>query len=366
MTSGGFVRGRDLGRAFYQEAGRAIIESVIDPDAYSVGFLGRGSDVLGFDTQTSTDHSWGPRFQVFLEESLFAGEAPRLDAELRDRLPHLFRGHPTSYPDPDPVEGGGEHGPLATAGPVHHLIEISTIRRFSIRYLGMDARGDLGLRDWLVFPEQRLLEMTAGEVFHDPRGQLREFRERLAAYPRDVWLYRMACQWQRLAQEETFAGRSAEVGDILGMRIATARTVRDLMRLCFLMERRYAPYGKWLGSAFSALSCAAHLQPALTAALEADAMPDIEKHLAVAYRTVAEMHNSLGVTGPLETEPRQFLGRQYLVIRAARFTNALLAAIQSEDLRAITVRMGGIDQFIDCTDYIENPQTYQRTKGVYW
>jgi len=30
-----------------------------------------------------------------------------------------------------------------------------------------------------------------------------------------------------------------------------ARLVRDAMMLCFLMERRYAPYIKWLGTAFA-------------------------------------------------------------------------------------------------------------------
>ena len=366
MPTGDFVHGLDLGRAFFSEAGQAIADAVVGRDAYAAGLMGRGSDVLGFDTEISTDHGWGPRFQVFLSDVAFAGAAPRLDAAFRERLPHHFHGHPTSFPDPDPAEGGGELQEPAKDGPVHHLIEITTVGRFSERYLGVDARADIGLTDWLVFPEQRLLELTAGAVFHDPAGELRLFRERLAAYPRDVWLYRMACQWQRLAQEETFAGRSAEVDDVLGMRIATARTVRDVMRLCFLMEKRYAPYGKWLGSAFGTLACAPRLQPALTAALGAGGFGEIEHQLAVAYKTVAEIHNELGVTGPLETEPRQFLGRPYLVIRAARFTNALLAAIQSEELRAITVRMGGIDQFIDCTDYIENPKTYQRTKGVYW
>jgi hypothetical protein len=365
MSAAEFVHGLDLGGAFYEEAGKAIIESVVAPEAYAAGLLGRGSDVLGFDTETSTDHNWGPRFQVFLDEKGFEKNAPALDAALRERLPHMFRGHPTNFPDPDPLESDDQTETTPANGPVHHLIEITTIGRFSTQYLGMDARGPIDVMDWLVFPEQRLLELTAGEVFHDPHSEIRHFRERLASYPRDVWLYRMACQWQRLAQEETFAGRSAEVGDALGMRIATARTVRDIMRLCFLMERRYCPYGKWIGSAFARLACAARLQPSLQAALAAGGIAEIEEHLAAVYTAIAEMHNGLGVTGPLETAPREFLGRPYLVIRAARFANALLAAIESEELRKITVRMGGIDQFIDCTDYIENPKTYQGTKSVY-
>ena len=37
-------------------------------------------------------------------------------------------------------------------------------------------------------------------------------------------------------------------------RIVTARMAEKLMRLCFLIERRYAPYSKWFGAAFSRLT----------------------------------------------------------------------------------------------------------------
>ena len=56
----------------------------------------------------------------------------------------------------------------------------------------------------------------------------------------------------RLAQEESFPGRCGEGGDEVGSRINAARLVRDVMRMCFLLERRYAPYGKGLGTAFCA------------------------------------------------------------------------------------------------------------------
>ena len=114
-------------------------------------------------------------------------------------------------------------------------------------------------------PQQPLLEVTAGGVFHDGLGELIPMREKLAWYPHDVWLYLLASQWMRIAQEEPFVGRCAEAGDELGSRIVAGRIVRDLMRLCFLIERRYAPYSKWLGTAFARLDCASELatNPAL-------------------------------------------------------------------------------------------------------
>lgn len=69
-------------------------------------------------------------------------------------------------------------------------------------------------------------------------------RRLLAWYPRDVWLWLLAGQWDRLAQEEAFVGRAAQVGDDLGSRIVAARQVRELMRLCLLLASRYTPYAK--------------------------------------------------------------------------------------------------------------------------
>ena len=45
--------------------------------------------------------------------------------------------------------------------------------------------------------------------------------------------------------------------------MVAARLVRDLMRLSFLLERRYAPYSKWLGSAFAKLDSHAEIGTAL-------------------------------------------------------------------------------------------------------
>lgn len=128
------------------------------------------------------------------------------------------------------------------------------------------------MADWLATPTQTLLEVVAGAVFHDDFG-LADVRSALAWYPDDVWRYVLACQWSRIAEEEAFVGRTAEVGDALGSSVVAARLVRDLMRLCLLMHRRYPPYSKWLGSAFASLPCASELTPLFARALGGDVGP---------------------------------------------------------------------------------------------
>ncbi len=348
-----FIPGRELGRMFYHQIARPIVERVLPAGDYAAALIGKGSDVLGFDSPRSTDHDWGPRFQLFLPLDGFEGRARRLDEELAKGLPAEFKGFSVGVPE------------SAEAAGRPHLVEITTVSGFLQRYIGVSALAALTPLDWLTFPEQRLLELTAGEVFHDPRGELTRARESLREYPRDVWLYRMACIWQRLYHAEAFIGRCAESQDLLGMKVVTARVVRDLMRLCFLVEKTYSPYDKWLGTAFCRLPCAGRMRPLMAAALDASDYPAVEQALTSLYSLLGEMHNALGVTGPLDTSARGFYSRPYQVIRAERFANALLRSIQSEELRRIPVRMGAIDQFIDCTDFIETVGMYRKVLGLY-
>ena len=96
-------------------------------------------------------------------------------------------------------------------------------------------------------------------------------------------------------------GRTGEVGDDLGSAVIAARLARDIMRLCFLIERRYAPYAKWLGTAFAQLDCGPTLAPMLREALAATGWQAREAALVPAFEHVAGMFNALGVTEPQET-----------------------------------------------------------------
>jgi hypothetical protein len=215
--------------------------------------------------------------------------------------------------------------------------------------LGFDPRPGVTRQDWLATPAQRFAEITGGAVFHDGPGELSRVRARLAWYPRDVWLYVLSCQWARIAQEEAFPGRCAEAGDELGSAIVTARLARDLMRLWLLMNRRYAPYSKWLGTAFSRVPGTAALAASLTAALAATGWPGRERQLGHAYVTLAESHNKLGLTEPLDTSTRGFYDRPYQVIDAGRFAAALTGAITDPLIRRLPP-IGAADQFMDSTD----------------
>src|ERR1044072_2414794 len=293
-----FSPGLELSRLFFFEAGRPALDADFPRLRYSAALIGTGSEVLGFDTEMSTDHHWGPRVDIFVAEGDYEVARDEVRAALRRKLPHCFRGYPTSFTEPDPKDKGVQHLLERDEGEVTHKVEVKTPRRFFLDYLAFDIGDDIEPADWLTFPEQKLRTITMGAVFQDQIG-LEEIRQRFSYYPRDVWLYLLASAWARVGQDEHLLGRAGMVGDEIGSALIGARLVRDLMRLCFLVERVYAPYPKWFGTAFKHLSCAEALSPHLSAALAAREWRERERHLAAAYRLVAEMHNKLGVTEPL-------------------------------------------------------------------
>jgi hypothetical protein len=333
-----FIPGLLLAGEFYAEVVRPLLGQEFPGLRYAAALLGPGSEVLGFDTERSTDHDWGPRLQVFLGADDAERHAAHITEMLAERLPSAFRGCPVAFRVPRD-EGGG----------ARHRVRITELGASLTGHLGFDPRHGVTLQDWLVTPYQRFAEVTAGAVFHDAPGELTRVRAALRWYPHDVWLYLLSCQWRRIWQEEAFPGRCAEAGDDLGSAIVTARQARDLMCLWLLMHRRYPPYSKWLGSAFAQVPDAAGLGASLAAALSATGWPDRERHLGRAYVTVAEAHNRLGLTEPLDTSTRLFFGRPYRVLGAMRFAAALARAITDPVIRQLPP-IGAADQFIDNTD----------------
>jgi hypothetical protein len=361
-----FVAGLALNSAYFQDAVRPILRTCAPDLCYSAALIGYGSDVLGYDTITSTDHEWGPRLQLFLDEATHVARADEIDETLSAELPPLFHGYSTGFTVRN-ADGVRLMEPAAQ-GAVRHHIDTHTITGFFSSELGVDPQGPLSVVDWLIMPQQQLLGVTGGAVFHDGLRSLLPLREKLAYYPRDVWLYLLAAQWARLSEEEAFVGRCGEVDDDPGSRIVAARLTRDLMRLCFLLERRYSPYSKWLGTAFSRLACAPRLQPVLHGVLSAPDWRERERWLSAAYEIVATMHNALSLTPPLDPTVSAYFGRPYVTLSAGRFAEALLGAIQDPAMRGVIEHaglLGGVDQVVDNVDLLTDDRLCLKLRALY-
>lgn len=340
-----FIQGLDLNREFYYEVVEPLLKETFPDLQYSAGLVGHGSDVLGFDSPTSTDHDWGPRLCLFFSDVDFVNQKDAVDRMLRDRLPTSYKGHSTHF-----VEGDRylKHVPkLKKRGPVNHLFSFFTIRSFFQHYLGFDVGRRMTYRDWLLFPQQALLDITAGKLFHDDLG-LQKKRNEFAWYPDDIWRYMLRVQWGKILDELQMQARSAEENDLLGAHIISARTIQKMMFLVYLMERQYAPYSKWFGVAFRKwLRPGPELTEEYLAILNEKNWKKRQLMLAKAYQQLGEMHNKLGITKPLSTRIVNFYGRDYPIIDTWQFVEALEKSIRNAQLRNMKYPIGSIDQFID-------------------
>ena len=293
---------------------------------------------------------------LFLREDEYARQASTIRDVLAHQLPPEFRGYPTNFTQPNPADNNVQLLQPIARGPVNHRISTHTVRGFFVEYLGWDIERVLEPADWLTFSEQRLRAVTAGALYHDHVG-LSSVRARLSYYPQDVWLYLLAAGWARIGQEEHLMGRAGMVGDGIGSALIAARLVRDIMRLCFLMERTYAPYPKWFGTAFKQLSCSGELWPVLQATLTAVTWQERERFLVQAYERIAAMHNALQLTETLPQRAVPFYERPFQVIAVHGFARALLQQIRDPAVKRIAQRLpiGSIDQFSDSTDLVSDP-----------
>ncbi|HEY1486834.1 MAG TPA: DUF4037 domain-containing protein [Micromonosporaceae bacterium] len=333
--------GLRLSRSYFHDVVEPIVATVAPGLRYGAALIGPGSEVLGFDTEMSPDHDFGPRVLLFLDDSVVR---PAVAAALERQLPASFAGRPTRFPLTHDVAGGA----------VHRVV-LTDVGSWCRGHLGIDvsARPPRPV-EWLGLPWQRLAEATAGAVFRDDQGTLTALRATLAWYPDDVWRYVLAGQWLRISQEEPFVGRAGIVDDDLGSSVLAARLVRDVMRLALLLARAWPPYAKWLGTAFARLPDAGVLAPMLRRALRAGEWREREAALCEAYEHCARTQNALGLAAAVDPTCRSFWDRPLRVLGAERFSDALFGAISDPEVAALA-RIGNVDTFVDSTDVLADP-----------
>jgi len=170
-----FLPGVELSERLYHDAVRPLLEQHFPGLVHTAALIGAGSEVLGFDTERSTDHDWGPRLQLFLRAEDIAEHGGKIAA----RLPATIAGYP-----------------------IQQGVVIAELGDWLTGHLGFNPLAEVTAFDWLATSTQALAEVTGGAVFHDGLAQLRPIRQRLAWYPDDLWRHVLACQWRRISQEE--------------------------------------------------------------------------------------------------------------------------------------------------------------------
>lgn len=281
----------------------------------------------------SRDHDWGLRLNLLVPHDL----VPAVDDHLAEQLPESFAGHPTRFATTwDPT--------------VRHRVQVETARDLAVSRLGVDPTRDLTVDDWLRLTGQAVLEVTGGEVFVDDAGELDGIRRRLQWYPDDVWRHVVATDWARLAQELPFVGRTGERGDDLGSRVVAARLAGTAMHLGHLLERRWPPYAKWLGTSFTRLPRAGAAGEPLHAALAAGSWREREQGLVAALRVLNRVQGEAGL--PTVADPVEpFWDRPYRGVREAVVV-VLEQGVEDPAVRALPRGVGSAEQWSDNVDVL--------------
>jgi len=326
---GRVTTGIGLAGAYYDDAVRPLLEAWRPGLPHAAARLGSGSDVLGLDDETSRDHDWGLRLTLLVDDS----DVAAVDGYLEGALPAEHDGLPTRFATTwDPV--------------VRHRVEVATPRGFARSRLGLDPTTDLDAVGWLSLTGQSVLEVTAGAVFHDGPGELTRVRERLRWYPDDVWLHVLAAEWARVGQELPFVGRTGARGDDVGSRVLAARLVGSLLRLGLLLERRWPPYPKWLGTAFAGTPSAATAGPHLDRALAAPTWQDRDAALGEACDALHERQRDLGLPALAGRATEPFFDRPF---RGLRGLPELLRDAAGDTVHGLP---SAVEQWVDAVDVL--------------
>lgn len=315
------MKGLDLSERFYREVVSPLIATAL-PQLVSrcaAGLIGFGSDVLGHDDEQSRDHEWGARCILWLAPEDYAAYADVLESMLDQQVPSTFYGfparfrrHPIGYFVPAGDEQRG----------VHH-VGLTTVQRFLQFNPGMQGE-QLEPLDWLCIPEQKLLEVTRGRIFHDPVGDITRIRESLA--------------YQRTAQV--------------------------VIRLVFLLNRAYCPGTvKWVSREFFALPRVSELVGPLIERGYSASLDEAAANMESIFEILVQEFNRLGMTETVElTAPSSARGH----FRWS--SSAVVLALEkrlSPELRELEWG-GGIDQWVTNEDILIWANQYTKFKPVYF
>jgi len=232
------MKGLELSEQYFFDCGLPLLKEHFPDlvDKVAAGLISSGSEVAGFDDEISRDHNWGPRFILFMGED----DKIQFGQQVQDTL---NRGLPREYAG-SAIQRTGHRFPTSPA-PVATPEESC---RFNTGFSKAPQRD----RDWLAIPEHRLFEFTAGKIFYEPTPLISPLREAFAYFPDMVWRKRLSFLWLQMSHCANIS-RTLARGNRVTSHSFLCWALECCMRLGFMLNRRYAPFRKWLYHAFKEL-----------------------------------------------------------------------------------------------------------------
>lgn len=226
------IRGLDICRKYYEEIGAPMIHDRFEryESRIAVGLVGEGSDCFGFDDVLSRDHDWGPGFCMWVDDVTYDAIGKELQ-EAYDSLPAEFMG----YRRMTTREAEGRLG-------------VIRVKDFYSKLLHMQNGIPRNEEEWLSVAEEDLAAATNGAIFKDDEGIFFSIRNALLNYyPEKVFRRKLAYEIVRMAQTGQYNfTRSLNRKDKVTASMYLAEFIEHTLKVLFLLNRKYAPYKKWM------------------------------------------------------------------------------------------------------------------------
>lgn len=209
----------------------------------AVGMVGEGSDCFGYDDSISTDHDYGIGFCMWVSQDTFL----EIGEELENAYEVLVEEYAKEYL---PQDQTGEISVNQFINKRRGVITIDAFYQQILSYGGKFEDPDFVMdnRLWLTLSEENLAAATNGSVFRDDEGLFSSIRNQIDSYyPEQVRRLRLADQIHQFSQNGQYNyPRMMSRKDILTARLCVAQALKSAMAAAYLLNRKYAPYYKWM------------------------------------------------------------------------------------------------------------------------
>lgn len=226
------MKGLALSKYYYETIGHPALEKNIPAllPRMAIGLAGEGSECFGFDDKLSHDHDWGPSFCIWLEEEDYRRFGAQVQ-KIYDSLPGEAAGFPSRQKNSNI---GRRVGCLCT-------------QMWYTYYTGA-PQGPKTMGQWRHVPEAFLATAINGEIFYDPSDCFSAIRRRLQGfYPEDVRMKKIVARAAVMAQAGQYNhSRCLKRDEPVGAQLALAEFTKAALSMVYLLNRRYAPFYKWM------------------------------------------------------------------------------------------------------------------------
>lgn len=233
------MKGIEKAEIFYTEYGINMLKSDF-PDLLprlAAGIAGRGSECFGYDDEVSSDHDFFPGFTIWLSDR----DEEKYGFKLSCACNELLRIHAGCGKIQRSCLGTNER-------------KVMRITDFFRHHLGFSGAPE-SWRQWLYTPEYAFAEVLNGKIFYDGSGEFSGIRKQIASsMPEDVRRKKIAARAIMIAQSGQYNfARCLKHGEYAAAEIALAEFAQNCVSLIFLLNRRFAPYYKWMFRALAEL-----------------------------------------------------------------------------------------------------------------